>query len=746
VVAELAGSGRWDELNNRFFQTMTFFVFFSMALLMQNQVFSANPPLAYQDPSAPVESRVKDLLGRLTSEEKIMMLGGKDFTTAPVERLGIPAFLMADASMGVRGHGKSTAYANGIALAATWDVPLALQVGESLGRDCRARGIHILLGPGMNLYRSPTCGRNFEYMGEDPYLAGSLAAAFISGVQSQGVAATAKHFLCNEQEVDRHKISSTIDERTLRELYLKPFSMAVDSGVRCVMSSYNPVNEVHASENELLLKQLLKKELGFQGFVMSDWNSCYDAKGMANAGLDLEMPRGVYFNTKNLLPLLKEGKVTQEVLDDKIRRQLGVAFSMGWFDRAQEDKTIPKDPPQNSDIALKEARESVTLLKNQRGLLPLDSGKIKKIVLLGHNADPAVYGGFGSSIVDPFYTTSVCEGVRKILGNEARVTLVPWKRSIPQTAKDRPPALDANGAENSPPIPAEFVDAVKQADAVIVCVGFSQSPPRYVGARTEKFDQEGEESDRPYTLPPGQEQTIREARKLNPRTIVVLNAGGSVATKGWIDEIPALLHAYYPGQSGGEAVAEILFGSVNPSGKLPFSWEKRLEDLAAYGHYPTWGEKSLNNDYQEGVFLGYRWFDVKGIKSLFPFGFGLSYTTFEFSDLKVVPSGDKEGSFIASISVKNTGGREGAEVVQLYVEPPVANVPRPIRELRGFARVVLKPGERREVKIPFSRRDLAYWNPTPGGWTVTPGLYTAAAGSSSEDLPLHVGFEIPERH
>lgn len=718
------------------------FMFFSAVLQMPCRVFADNSGLTYKDASAPVEKRVEDLLGRLTLEEKISMLGGNGFTTAPVGRLGIPAFLMSDASMGVRGHGKSTAYANGIALAATWDNELARQVGESMGRDCRARGIHILLGPGMNLYRSPTCGRNFEYMGEDPYLAGSLAAAFIAGVQGQGVAATAKHFLCNEQEVERHKISSGVDERTLRELYLKPFAMAVDGGVRCVMSSYNPINGIHASENEHLLNQLLKKELGFQGFVMSDWVSCYDAQGMANAGLDLEMPRGVYFNTNNLLPLLNDGKVAQKVIDDKIRRQLSVAFSMGWFDRVQEDKAIPKDPPQHSDIALKGARESVTLLKNEGRLLPLDSGKVRKVVLLGHNADPAIYGGFGSSIVDPFHTTSVYEGIRRILGTPAQVTLVPWKRSVQQDAEDRPPALDANGAEQSPPIPAEFVDAVKQADAVVVCVGFAQSPPRYVGARAKMFDQEGEESDRPYTLPPGQEEMIRAVIELNPHTVVVLNAGGSVSTDGWIGNAPALMHAYYPGQDGGLAVAEILFGKVNPSGHLPFSWEKRWEDCAAFSHYPAYEEKTHYNDYKEGVFLGYRWLDSKRIQPLFPFGFGLSYTTFEFSDIKVTRDEGKSGNYLASVTVKNTGSRQGAEVVQLYVEPPVANVPRPIRELRGFFRVVLKPGQSREVKIPFSRRDLAYWNPASGEWTVTPGSYTAAAGSSSRDLPVHAGFEV----
>jgi beta-glucosidase len=722
-----------------------FLMFFSVAFLMPFQLFANNSPLTYQDTSAPVEMRVEDLLGRLTLEEKIGMMGGTGFTTKPVERLGIPAFVMSDASMGVRGHGKSTAYANGIALAATWDEPLAREAGEALGSDCRARGIHILLGPGMNLYRSPTCGRNFEYAGEDPYLAGSLASAFIIGLQTQGVAATAKHFLGNEQEVERHKISSNIDERTLRELYLKPFAMAVDSGVQCVMCSYNPVNGVHASQNEWLIDQILKKEFGFRGFVMSDWVSCYDARGMANAGLDLEMPKGEYFNANNMLPLLKEGKTSEKVINDKIRRQLRVAFSLGWFDRVQEKKSIPKDDPASAAIALREARESVTLLKNQEGLLPLDAVKVRKVVLMGHNADPAVYGGSGSSVVDPFHATSVLAGVKKLLGDHAEVTLVPWRRPGTHPVEGRPEALDANGAENTRAIPTESMESVKNADAVIVCVGFSQSPPKYRGSKFQMFDQEGEDGDRPYTLPPGQEEMIQEAVKLNPRTIVVLNAGGSVASEKWVGSIPALLHAYYPGQEGGLAIAEILFGKTNPSGRLPFSWEKRWEDSAAYGHYPSYEDKAPNNDYAEGVFLGYRWFDAKGIKPLFPFGFGLSYTTFAFSDMKVVPSGDKEGTLTASVTVKNTGMREGGEVVQLYVEPPKAEVPRPVRELRGFTRVVLKAGERREVKIPFARRDLAYWNPTSREWTVSEGSYTAAAGSSSQDLPVRACFEIPQR-
>lgn len=695
----------------------------------------------YKDSHASAEERVEDLLGRLTLEEKISMLGGTGFTTTPVERFGIPAFVMSDASMGVRSHGKSTAYAHGIALAATWDEALAREAGEALGRDCRARGVHFLLGPGMNLYRSPTCGRNFEYSGEDPFLAGSMAGAFIQGLQSKGVAATAKHFLGNEQEVQRHKISSNMDERTLRELYLKPFEASVKAGALCVMTSYNPVNGIHASQNEWLIDRILKKEFGFRGIVMSDWGSCYDARGMANAGLDLEMPRGDYFNANTLKPLIRDGLVSPQVIDEKIRRQLRVAFAMGWFDRNQEDTSIPKEDPESSAVALREARESVTLLRNEGALLPLDPGKTRSIVLLGHNADPAVYGGAGSSVVDPFHAISVFEGVKNLVGDHAEVTLVPWKRSGIHPVEGRPEALDANGAEKTPPIPAEFLEAVKKADAVLVCVGFSQSPPKYRGSSPKMFDQEGEDGDRPYSLPPGQEEIIREARKLNPRTIVILNAGGSVATESWIADVPALLHAYYPGQAGGKAVAEILFGQVNPSGKLPFSWEKRWEDCAAYGHYPSSGEKAPDNDYAEGVFLGYRWFDSKGIKPLFPFGHGLSYTRFRFSDLKVAT--DQKDSFKATVTLTNTGQRAGAEVVQLYVEPPAAEVPRPVRELRGFTRVELKPGESRQVSIPFSKADLAYWNPSTKAWVITPGTYHAHVGSSSENLPVKADFLLP---
>jgi len=716
-----------------------------MAAAVSSPVFAQSD--VYKNPQAPVESRVEDLLGRLTPEEKIDLLGGKGFTLKGNERLGIPAFVTGDASMGVRGYGKSTAYANGIGLACTWDAALAQKIGVALGRDSRARGVHFLLAPGMNLYRAPMCGRNFEYLGEDPLLAGTIASQIIQGVQSQQVAVTAKHFAANEQEVDRHFLSSNVDERTLRELYLKPFEIVVKNGAWGVMSSYNPINGVHASQNDWLLNKVLKSEWGFKGLVMSDWVSCYDPSGMANGGLDLEMPSGKLFNANNLLPLLHDGKISQQTIDDKIRRQLRVAFTLGWFDRPQKDDSIPVDDPASDALALQGAREAVTLLKNEGTLLPLDPAKVKKIVLLGHNADPAVTGGGGSAFVDALHSVSVFAGVKNLLGPQVQVIRVPWKRSSAAAAaspapdsKPRPEALDAFGAEGSEPIPADAIEDVKTADAVIVCVGFNQAAAKYRHTDSEKFEFEGESGNRSYGLPPGQEEVIAAAAKLNPKTIVILNAGGSVATAKWIGQVPALLDAFYPGQNGGTALAEILFGKTSPSGKLAFSWEKRWEESAAYGNYPTDQDKTRNN-YAEGVFLGYRWFDSKKIEPLFPFGFGLSYTTFSYSDLKLATA--KDGTTTVTAIVKNTGPRAGAEIAQLYIQPPTSDVPRPVRELKGFARVELAPNESKTVSIAFARHDLAYWETASQQWKVAPGEYGVGVGSSSAKLLLHGKLLVP---
>ena len=671
----------------------------------------------YKDPKVPVEQRVEDLLKRMTVKEKITMIGGAGMGTAAIWRLGVPAFKMSDGPMGTRCYGQSTAYPNGLALAASWDIEQARRVGEAIGRDARSRGIHILLAPGMNLYRAPMAGRNFEYLGEDPLLAGTMASAYIQGVQSQGGAATAKHFAGNEQERNRNRINTVVDERTLRELYLKPFAMAVKAGVWCVMDSYNPLNGIHSTQNDWLNNTYLKGNLGFKGVVMSDWGSCYDALGMANGGLDLEMPRGRYFNEQMLMPLLESGKVKEAILDDKVRRVLRMGFSMGWFERPQQIASIPKDDPENAKVALEGARDEMVLLKNEGGLLPLDAAKVNKIVLLGENADPAVYGGGGSSYTQPFHAVSVLQGIEEKVGGTAKIVRVPW-------------------VDDQDSVPQEYVNDVKEADAVIVCAGFNDMHVDGPSPNPKTEEEEGQ--DRSYTLPQGQAGLIEAAAALNPRTIVILNAGGSVETLGWIDKAAVLLDAFYPGQEGGTALAEVLFGTVNPSGKLPFTWEKRWEDSSVYGNYPTELNKDVNT-YKEGTLLGYRAFDVKNIEPLFPFGFGLGYTTFEISGAKVV-NGDHE--IEVTVTVKNSGKREGADVVQVYIEPPKGEVPRAVRELKAFSKVKLEPGESKSVKMQVPRAELAYWNPGTKSWVVTPGSYVARVGDSSRNLPLTAAFSI----
>ncbi|MCE0499169.1 MAG: glycoside hydrolase family 3 C-terminal domain-containing protein [Methylacidiphilales bacterium] len=678
-----------------------------------------------------MEARIDDLLPRLTLEEKINLIGGGAYMqTHAVSRLGIPEFRMTDGPFGVRA-GPSRVYACGLALAASWDIDQARKVGVALGRDCRARGINILLAPGMNLYRAPFSGRNFEYFGEDPLLTGELGCAYIQGVQSQGVAATMKHFVANEQEFNRRGLNSEVDERTLRELYLKPFEMAVKkAGVWCAMDSYNPLNGTHTTESDWLNNQVLKGEWEFKGLVMSDWKAAVSTLATANGGLDLEMPSPKFLNSQALQPLINAGQVTQATLDDKVRRIFRVVFSMGWMDRPQLDNSIPKDDPQNDQVALDGAREGIVLLKNSGNILPLNPMNVKKVVVLGPNADPAVAVGGGSAHANYTHAVSVFQGLKDVAGPNVDVIRVPW--SILPTGTDiaapgkTPLASTTYGAEGNPPFPPASIDDIKSADVAVICVGYNGQ-----SARTGP-DWEGEDKDRAYDLPPGQVAMIEAVVKLNPHTVVILNAGGSVATAGWIGDVPVLLDAFYPGQAGGTALAEILFGKVNPSGKLPFSWEKRWEDCAAYGNFPT--EASKGNDYKEGVFLGYRWFDRKGIEPLFPFGFGLSYTTFAYSNLELQSS--PSGDFTATFTVQNNGTVPGAEIAQLYVAPPSTGVPRPMHELKGFVRTALQPGESKQVGITVAREDLGYWDPATKKWTVTPGQYQIEVGSSSRDLGL----------
>lgn len=699
----------------------------------------------YKDASQPVEARIADLLPRLTLDEKIELIGGASFmTTHAIPRLGIPEFRMSDGPFGVRDVNRegskqvpTRVYAGGMALAASWDAGLAHKVGAAIGRDCRARGINIFLGPGMNLYRAPFSGRNFEYFGEDPLLTGVIASGYIQGVQSQGVAATMKHFVANEQELNRHNISSDVDERTLRELYLKPFEMAVEAGVWCAMDSYNPINGIHATENDWLNNKVLKGDWGFKGVLMSDWWSMVSTLASANGGLDLEMPgKPQFFKVEKLKPLIDSGQVTMATVDDKVRRIFRVVFSMGWMDRPQFDSSIPMDDPQSDQVTLEGAREGITLLKNTGNLLPLNLAKVKKIVVLGRNADPAIAVGGGSAHIDYMHGKSLLDGLKELAGDGVEIIRIPWSTMPAGTDFSKPSktpfALTAYGAPGNPALPQDFVDAIKSADAAVICVGFNDNVKDYWQSDHARPDAEGEDIDRTYQLPPGQVEVVKAVCKLNPKVVVVLNAGGSVETKDWIGDVPVLLDAYYPGQFGGTAIAEVLFGKINPSGKLPFSWETGWEDSAAYGHFPT--ASSKDNTYKEGVFLGYRWFDSKGIEPLFPFGLGLSYTKFEYSELDLQASGN--GDFKARFTVTNKGDVAGAEVAQLYVVPPQASVPRPVHELKGFTRLDLQPGESKSASIVVAAKDLGYWDSSLKKWKVTAGKYKIEVGSSSRDLSL----------
>ena len=482
---------------------------------------------------------------------------------------------------------------------------------------------------------------------------------------------------------------------------------------------------------------------------------------------DLEEPHGVYFVPQKLQPFIDSGTVPQAVIDDKVRRILYVAFELGWFDRQLTDTSIPKDDPASNAVALKGAEESVTLLKNTGNILPFNSMAARKVVVLGPNADPAMYGGGGSSHVGVFHSVSVYAGIKNLLGGNAEVTRVPYggqggNRRQPRNAQPTPTpdALAATGA-SLPGIPAEYVDQVKNADLAIVCVGYNGQKDAY----------EGEGNDRSYTLPAGQEDLIKSVTSLNPHTVVIVNAGGSVSTAGWIDKVPAFIDAFYPGQEGGTAIAEILFGKVNPSGRLCFTWDKKWEDCPSFGNYPLKENNFTSNTYKEGVFAGYRWYDAKNIEPLYPFGYGLSYTSFEFSNVQASQP-DANGNITVTATIKNTGKVAGAEVAQLYVQPPAvqpqtvvapparvsrrrwrarpdaqrqpgrSRSTRPVRELKGFARVELAPGESKTATITLTRNDLAYWDPNSRQWTVTPGGYVFWLGSSSRDLPARADLKL----
>jgi beta-glucosidase len=646
----------------------------------------------------------KATIAKMTLEEKASLCSGLNFwETKPIERLGVPSIMMTDGPHGLRkindkaehqglaGSVPSTCFPPAALNACSFDRDLLFQMGEAIGAEAAAEGVRIVLGPGVNIKRSPLCGRNFEYFSEDPYLAGEMAAAFIKGVQSQGVGTSIKHFAANNQETRRFSSDSRIDERTLNEIYFPAFERAVkDAQPATVMCSYNRVNGEYASENHFLLTETLRDKWGFEGLVVSDWGAVNDrVKGLA-AGLELEMPGVGVVNDGKIVAAVKNGELPEATLDLAVERILKLLKRVGG-----EGK--PYDKKKHNDLARKIAAESMVLLKNE-GLLPLR--KDARIAFVGEFAQTPRYQGAGSSGVNPAMMTNALDAASAY----AKVTYSKGYESHKCETAD--PALEA-----------EAVAAAKAAD---ICVLFVGLPPAY---ESEGFDREH------MRLPGGQNALIEAVAAVNSNVVVVLHNGSPVEMP-WVDKVSAILEAYLGGQAGGGAVADILFGAANPCGKLAESFPKRLCDNPSYLYY--YGEGDIA-EYREGVFVGYRYYDAKETDVLFPFGHGLSYTTFAYSNLKICAD-----TLAVTVDVTNTGSVAGREVVQLYVAPKEKDdrVIRAPKELKGFEKVLLQPGETETVTIRLSERAFAYYNTVIHDWHVLSGTYRILTGGLEAEVTL----------
>lgn len=814
--------------------------------------------------TGPTEDRLNRLVASMTLDEKIDMLSGyNDFYIRPLPRLGIPELSMSDGPLGIASwgiHGRATAFPATIAASASWNRDLMRKAGKAYGQEWRSRGQHFMLAPGVNIYRSAKSGRNFEYFGEDPYLASEMVVPFIHSVQGEGVIATIKHFAANNQEFDRYTVSSEVDERTLMEIYLPAFKAAVQKGgVWACMAAYNPVNGVWNTQNKWLLKDILKGEWGFRGMVMSDWGCTYSTVEAANAGLDLEMGSNDFFVKQKIKPAIAAGLISEEVIDDKVKRIYRPCIELGFFDRPQKLDNIPLYNVFANETAKDIAREGCVLLKNDHALLPLDRSTVRSIAVIGPNAQPVLasdrffhsgafaFGGGGSSKVNPWVLESVLQGISNAAGKNIQILYDEgisnryedqvYKTSVfetPDGKKGLRGAYFDKGDFGANPVLTRVDEHINfsfgddglgiaglsgknysvawtgfilpeksaEADVFVHCEGayrlflngqlvidrsgsqsvvrdhktvtfesgrkmevrleFTQKcnpaqirlgyayTPDWNGSEAVKIAKmadvvvfcggldseiELEGTDRGFDLPYGQDQLINVLAAVNKNMVVTLLAGGGVNMSEWVDRAPAILHAWYPGMEGGTVIGEILFGDVNPSGKLPVSIERRWEDSSAYRNYDE-DRASGKVYYREGIMVGYRHFDKKNIAPLFPFGHGLSYSEFNYSDLVL------HGAEYLSFTITNTGKRPGFETAQVYVGDVAASVPRPVKELKGFEKVWLEAGETRKVTIPLDTSSLAFYDIKTKSWVVEPGEFEVLVGRSSRDIRLKGSFLV----
>ena len=670
--------------------------------------------LSYEDASKKADS----VLALMTLDEKIAYVGGdKSFFIRAIERLNLPEIYMADATQGIHIRQdfretdlsayqpkKSTAFPAPILLASTWNKELAYQYAKSIGEECRVANIGVLLGPGMNLYRISQCGRNFEYFGEDPYLAARMIEKYVQGLQSTGTVATMKHFVANNTDFFRRKSNSIVDERTMHEVYTFAFKAGIDAGAKAVMTAYNLVNGEWCGESNYVINSLLRNQLGFKWLVMTDWWSVYDGVKVAKSGQDLEMPYAIALEDAERL--LKEGKIQEADINRMAKSILTTCFAMKLYDR-KPDSSYYQTYSEHVETALQTAREGIVMLENRKNILPIKQD-VKKILLTGSYVEEIISGG-GSATVEGYDNITMLQALK----NEfvSRITY----------------------------IKEPTVDQIQSADVVLCNIGTADS----------------EGWDHSFTLPEDQEQKVKLCVENNPRTVVLVTSGSGTKMTEWNQKAAAILYCWYPGQAGNIAIAEILSGKTNPSGKLPITIEKDFKDSPGYGYnqgeelYEGWngeGEQAhpvYEVKYDEGVFIGYRWYEARKIEPLYPFGYGLSYTTFEYEGVSLSKEQFKQNEKVeVTVKLKNTGKSAGSEIVQIYIEDIKSSVDRPIKELKGFSKIYLNPGESKEVKIVLKIKDFSFWNPATEDWFAEKGKFKIHVGSSSTDIKSTKEIEL----
>ena len=712
---------------------------------------------AYLDESLPIDVRVEDALSRMTLEEKVKILHAQSkFSSAGVPRLGIPEIWTTDGPHGIRPevmwdewdqarwtNDSCVAFPALTCLAATWNEEMSALYGKVIGEEARYRDKDVLLGPGVNIYRTPLNGRNFEYMGEDPFLASKMVVPYVQEVQKNGVAVCVKHYALNNQEAKRHEYDAIIDDRTLYEIYLPAFKAAVqEGGAWSIMGAYNLYKGQHLCHNQYMLNDILKGEWGFDGVVISDWGGTHDTDQAINNGLDLEF--GTWTNGLNMsssnsydtyyladpyLAKLRSGEASEEVLNDKARRVLKLIFRTAMNNNKPAGSMRS---PEHYEAARKIAGEGIVLLKNDNAVLPINLEKTKKLLVVGENAIKMMTVGGGSSSLKVQHECTPMEGILAAVGNKAEVV---YERGyVGDVTGDYNGVVtgqDLSESRSEAKLIADAVAAAKEADAVI-----------FIGGLNKAAHQDCEDSDRfGLELPYAQDKAIEAIAAVNPNLTVVIVSGNAVAMP-WVDKVNGIVESWFSGSQTGHALADVIFGKVNPSGKLPFTFPVRLQDNAAHA-LGAYDPEDLTVEYKEGIFVGYRWAEKEQIRPLFAFGHGLSYTTFEYGEAKAAKASMKEnGTLTVSVDVTNTGAVAGKEVVQLYIGDNESSVARPVKELKGFRKIDLKPGQKQTVTFEIDPEMLKFFDADKHEWVLEKGKFTAYVGAASDDIRTHVEFEV----